>query len=162
GADASFAPGHPEKLRDFADRAVHEMTVASKAMIRAFYGAPPKYSYWNGCSTGGRQGLMEAQRNPEDYDGIVAGAPANYWTHLMAAHIWAAQAIHEGQPGNLSPEKLALLHTAVIDACDALDGVRDGVIEDPTRCKFDPAVLACKCGSASNCLTPAQVKAARE
>ena len=162
GADGSFALGHPEKLRDFADRAVHEMTVTSKAIIRAFYGAGPKLSYWNGCSTGGRQGLMEAQRHPEDFDGIVAGAPANYWTHLLAGIIWAAQATHKDQPGNLPREKLILLHSAVLQACDALDGVKDGILEDPTLCKFDPGVLECKSGGTEDCLTPAQVQGARK
>jgi len=162
GADAAFAPGNPEKLEDFADRAVHEMTVQAKAIIAAFYGAGPKLSYWNGCSTGGRQGLMEAQRYPDDFDGIVAGAPANYWTHLMAAIIWSAQANHEGQPGNLTSDKMTLLHDAVLRACDALDGVKDGVLEDPSRCKFDPQVLLCKEGDGPDCLTDAQVKTARE
>jgi len=166
GANASFAPGHPEKLRDFADRAVHEMAVKSKAIITAFYGAGPKLSYWNGCSTGGRQGLMEAQRHPEDFDGISAGAPANYWTHLMAGIVWGAQAAHKDQPGNMSAEKLSLLHNAVLRACDALDGVKDGVLEDPTRCHFDPQALQCKGADRltepPDCLTEPQVKAARE
>ena len=145
GGNASFAEGHPEKLRDFADRAVHEMAVKSKAIIAAFYGAGPKLSYWNGCSTGGRQGLMEAQRHAEDFDGILAGAPANYWTHLMAGIVWGAQAAHKDQPGNMPMEKLSLLHAAVLRACDALDGVRDGVLEDPTRCHFDPQALPVRC-----------------
>ncbi len=92
GGSASFALGHPEKLTDFAYRAVHEMTVTSKAIIQNFYGSAPRYSYWNGCSTGGRQGLKEAQKFPADYDGIVAGAPANYQTHLHVWSIWVAQA----------------------------------------------------------------------
>ncbi len=161
GANAEFVPGNPEKLKDFADRAVHEMTVQSKALIAAFYGAGPRLSYWNGCSTGGRQGLMEAQRYPNDFDGIVAGAPANYWTHLMAAIIWSAQANHQGEPGNLPMEKLVVLHDAVLRACDALDGVKDGVLEDPSRCKFDPRSLLCKGGDGPDCLTEAQVKAAQ-
>jgi feruloyl esterase len=162
GADASFADGHPEKLRDFADRAVHEMAVRSKAIIGAFYGREPTLSYWNGCSTGGRPGLMEAQRHPEDFDGIVAGAPANYWTHLMAGIVWAAQATHKGQPGNMTLEKLSLLHGAVLRACDALDGVKDGVLEDPTRCKFDPEALECKGAEGPACLTRAQVEGRAE
>jgi feruloyl esterase len=162
GGNASFAVGHPEKLRDFAYRAVHEMAVKSKIIIAAFYGVGPKLSYWNGCSTGGRQGLMEAQRHPEDFDGIVAGAPANYWTHLMAGIIWGAQATHKDQPGNMPAEKLSLLHDAVLRACDALDGVKDGVLEDPTRCNFDPQDLQCKGGDGPDCLAEPQVKAARE
>ena len=159
---ASFVPGHPEKLIDFAHRAVHEMTVQSKAIIAAFYGRGAKFSYWNGCSTGGRQGLMEAQRYPEDFDGIVAGAPANYWTHLMAGIIWAAQATHKDQPGNMPAAKLSLLHDAVLKACDSQDGVKDGVLEDPTRCKFDPKELECKDAEGPACLSASQVEAARK
>jgi feruloyl esterase len=162
GADASFALGHPEKLVDFGSRAVHEMVVKSKAIIGAFYGRGPKFSYWNGCSTGGRQGLVEAQRYPEDFDGIAAGAPANYWTHLMSGIIWAAQATHKDQPGNLSAEKLSLLHDAALRACDTLDGVKDGVLEDPTRCKFDPKILECKDADGPTCLTGPQVEGARK
>ena len=120
GTAGRFAVGHPEKLIDFAYRAVHEMTMASKALITAFYGSAPKLSYWNGCSTGGRQGLLEAQRYPDDFDGIVAGAPANNWTHLMIGIVSASQAAHKGQPGNLPKEKLKLLHDSVVAACDRL------------------------------------------
>lgn len=162
GGDASFALGHPEKLIDFAERAVHETAVTSKTIVTAFYGKAPKLSYWNGCSTGGRQGLTEAQRHPEDFDGILAGAPANYWTHLMAGIIWAAQATHQGLPGNLPPEKLALLHNEVIRACDGLDGVEDGVLEDPTRCNYDPLLLACPGADGPTCLTAAQVQGAHK
>jgi feruloyl esterase len=109
GNDASFALGHPEKLVDFGSRAVHEMVVTSKAIIGAFYGRGPKFSYWNGCSAGGGQGLMEAQRYPEDFDGIVAGAPANYMTHLFSGVVWSAQATHKDQLGNMPTEKLSLL-----------------------------------------------------
>ena len=159
---ASFALGHPEKLVDFAYRAVHEMTVKAKSIVSAFYGEAPKLSYWNGCSTGGRQGLKEAQRFPADYDGIIAGAPANNWTRLMTGIIWAAQATHQGQPGNMSANKLSMLHSAVLRACDASDGVQDGVLEDPTRCRFDPGSLECKKGDGEECLTAAQVAAARK
>lgn len=162
GADASFALGHPEKLVDFGSRAVHEMVATSKTIIGAFYGRGPKFSYWNGCSTGGRQGLMEAQRYPEDFDGIVAGAPANYWSHLMSGIVWAAQAAHKDQPGNLPAAKLSLLHEAVLRACDALDGVKDGVLEDPTRCNFDPKLLECKGADEPACLTAPQVEGARK
>jgi len=161
GTQGKFAVGHPEKLVDFAYRAVHEMTVTSKALITTFYGSAPRLSYWNGCSTGGRQGLLEAQRFPEDFDGIVAGAPANYWTHLTAGIMWGAQAAHAGQPGNLPADKLSLLHDAVISACDRLDGVRDGVLQDPTRCTFDVKPLQCKAADRSSCLTASQVDAAQ-
>src|SRR5207302_8071393 len=137
--DGSFALGHPEKLVDFAWRAVHEMTVDAKAIVSAFYGTAPKRSYWNGCSTGGRQGLTEAQRFPDDFDGIVAGAPANYWTHLMASGVWIGQATLKDSPAYIPREKYALIHRAALDACDAVDGVKDGLIDNPARCTFDPA-----------------------
>jgi len=162
GTQGRFAVGHPEKLTDFAYRAVHEMTVASKAIIGAFYGNGPRLSYWNGCSTGGRQALIEAQRFPEDFDGIVAGAPANFWTHLTAGIVAAAQATHQGQPGNMPMDKLRLLHDSVVRACDALDGVRDGLLQDPTRCSVDVKQLACKGGDGLSCLTPAQITATQE
>jgi feruloyl esterase len=161
GTQGRFAVGHPERLTDFAYRAVHEMTVAAKAMITAFYGTGPTLSYWNGCSTGGRQALIEAQRFPDDYDGIVAGAPANFWTHLMASHLSAAQAAHLGEPGNLPLDKLRLLHDAVIRACDARDGVKDGFLQDPMRCSFDVKQLACKGSEATSCLTAPQMEAAQ-
>jgi feruloyl esterase len=158
---ASFVPGHPEKLVDFAYRAAHEMAVQGRAIIAAYYRQRPRFSYWNGCSTGGRQGLLEAQRFPDDFDGIAAGAPANYWTHLMSGIIWSAQATHSEQPGHLSPDKIALLHDAVIRACDANDGVKDGLLEDPTTCRFDPAVLECKVSDGASCLSKAQVDGVR-
>jgi feruloyl esterase len=159
---ASFALGHPEKLIDYADRAIHEMVVRAKAIITAYYGRGPTFSYWNGCSTGGRQGLLEAQRYPGDFDGIAAGAPANYWTHLMSGMLWSAQATHAGQPGNMPKAKLELLHKTVIRACDAADGVSDGVLEDPTGCHFDPKVLACKGTDGPACLSAPQVEAVRK
>ncbi|HTA44537.1 MAG TPA: tannase/feruloyl esterase family alpha/beta hydrolase [Bryobacteraceae bacterium] len=162
GNNAEFATGHPEKLTDFAWRAVHEMTVASKGIVAAYYASAPKYSYWNGCSTGGRQALAEAQRFPNDYDGIVAGAPANWVTHLQGAQVWTAAMTHKDEAGYIPPAKYAAIHKAALDQCDALDGVKDGVIEDPKRCKFDPKVLECKQGDDSSCLTAAQVDVARK
>jgi feruloyl esterase len=159
GGSASFAMGHPEKLTDFAYRAVHEMTVTSKAIIQNFYGSAPRYSYWNGCSTGGRQGLKEAQKFPADFDGIVAGAPANYQTHLHVWSVWVAQEMNQTPDSYLPPEKLTVLHKAVVAACDAQDGVKDGLINDPTRCHFDPKTIECKGEDVSNCLTPAQASA---
>ncbi|HTV50360.1 MAG TPA: tannase/feruloyl esterase family alpha/beta hydrolase [Steroidobacteraceae bacterium] len=160
--DASFALDHPEKWIDFAYRAVHEMTLQSKALVRAFYTQPAKLAYWSGCSTGGRQGLMSAQRYPTDFDGIIAGAPANYMTHLSAQGVWAAQALHRDPGSLISPSKLQALHQAVLKACDALDGVSDGVLEDPRRCQFDPEDIACRPGSnGPQCLTSAQLDAVR-
>ena len=162
GGSGSFALGHPEKLIDFGYRAVHEMTVKAKAVIKAYYSEAPKYSYWNGCSSGGKQGLKEAQRFPADYDGIVAGAPANYWTHLMTGELWIAQAAHKDEASYIPASKYPMIHHAVLEACDALDGVKDGVLEDPTRCHFDPQTIECKGADTANCLTPAQVETARK
>lgn len=161
GNNANFILGHPEKLTDFAYRAVHEMTVAAKAIVAGYYGNSPKFSYWNGCSTGGRQAMAEVQRFPADYDGVIAGDPAAYATHLQAAQLWFWQTFHQNDADNIPPEKISLIHDAVLKACDTLDGVEDGILEDPTRCHFDPGVLACKNGDAPNCLTPAQVKTAQ-
>jgi feruloyl esterase len=161
-SSASFALGHPEKLIDYAYRSEHEMTVKAKSIIQAFYGNPPRYSYWTGCSGGGKQGLTEAQRYPADYDGIIAGASANNMVHLHAAWIRIAQVVHKNEESYIPPEKYSLIHKAVLDACDALDGVTDGLLEDPTRCRFDPGVLACKNGDGPACLNAAQVKAARQ
>lgn len=162
GGTGSFALGHPEKLADFGYRAVHEMTVKAKAIVNAYYGNAPKLSYWNGCSSGGREGLKEAQKFPADFDGIIAGAPANYWTHLVTQSIWIGQAVHQEEASFIPQTKYKLIHDAALEACDARDAVKDGVIENPAQCKFDPAVLQCKAGDAVACLTSAQVEAARK
>ena len=162
GDGGSFALGHPEKYVDFAWRAVHEMTVTAKAVVAAFYGKGPQRSYWNGCSSGGRQGLMEAQRFPADFDGIVAGAPANPRLKLNAAGMAMHQALWRDAASAIPAAKLPVIHDAVLAACDGLDGLKDRLIQDPTRCQFDPATLACKSGDDPQvCLTPPQVHAAR-
>jgi feruloyl esterase len=161
GGRASFAVGHPERLIDFGYRSIHEMTLAAKQVIAAFYGAGPKLSYFAGCSSGGRQALMEAQRFPDDYDGIVAGAPTNNWTKLMFGRIWVAQATLSDPARYIDPSQYPLIHRAVLAACDSLDGVKDGVLENPTQCHFDPAALACKGNAGPACLTNAQVQAAQ-
>ncbi len=161
GNTAKFVPGHPEKMIDYGYRAVHEMTVAAKAIIAAFYGNGPRLSYWNGCSTGGRQGLMEALRYPADYDGIIAGAPVNYRTHQLTWELWVSQAVHRDAASYIPPAKYPAIHQAALDACDARDGVKDGLIDDPTTCRFDPKVLECKSGDSASCLTPPQVIAAQ-
>ncbi len=158
--DAPWALGHPEKIVDFGYRAVHLMTVDAKAIIHAFYGQGPRRSYFNSCSNGGRQALMEAQRFPEDYDGIVAGAPANYWTHLLANSIWDLQAL-EGN-SYIPAKKLPAIQAAALAACDALDGLKDGLIEDPSRCHFAPAVLQCQGAETDACLTAPQVAALKK
>ena len=161
GNTAAPMLGHPEKLVDYAYRAVHEMTVASKAILAAFYGQPAILSYFNGCSTGGRQALIEAQRYPSDFDGIIAGAAANPKTHLDAWRIWMAQAMLKDEASYIPSSKYPVIHQAVVAKCDALDGVKDGLIEDPTQCHFDPKILQCKGTDGAACLTAAQVAAAR-
>ncbi len=158
---ASFALDHPEKLTDFGSRAVHEMTAVSGKIISAFYGRQPQLSYWNSCSNGGRQGLMEAQRFPEDYDGIVAGSPAADWTGRALSSLWVAQAVHKSESSYIPASKYPLLHNAVLRACDLADGVADGILENPVQCKFDPNVLLCTGSDEGSCLTAAQVEAAR-
>ena len=162
GNTAAFVPGHREKLVDYGYRAVHEMTVAAKAIIGAYHGNGPRVSYWHGCSTGGRQGLMEALRYSPDYDGIIAGAPVNYRTHQLAWELWVAQAVHADERSYIPPAKYPVIHAAALSACDARDGVADGLIENPLTCSFDPGVLACKQGDDASCLTPPQVEAARK
>jgi feruloyl esterase len=161
GGSASFALGHPEKLVDWGYRAAHEMTVKSKAIIAAYYGDAPKLSYWNGCSAGGRAALKEAQRYPEDFNGIVAGSPGINWTGRSVQAVWIAQGNHKDEASTIPPAKFPVIHNAALEACDAADGVKDGIIEDPTRCKFDPQVLECKGPDGPACLTTPQVETAR-
>jgi feruloyl esterase len=160
-ANASFAIGHPEKVIDFAYRAVHEMAVKSKAIIATFYGRAPGFSYFTGCSTGGRQGLMEAQRYPEDFDGIIAGAPANNQTQLSAWRIAVEAKILQSPASVVPPAKLALLNRAVLAACDAIDGVTDGLLTDPRQCQFDPRTLLCRSADRDDCLTARQIDAVK-
>ncbi|HZU33209.1 MAG TPA: TonB family protein [Candidatus Angelobacter sp.] len=157
--DASWAKDHPDKIVDFGWRAIHEMTVQAKAIIAAFYGAGPKKSYFSACSNGGRQGLMEAQRFPEDYDGIIAGAPANYWTKVFATFIWDMQAMQATPESYIGANKIPAIANAVNAACDADDGVKDGVLNDPRECRFNAKTLACKGGDSHSCLTAPQVEA---
>jgi len=130
GGNANFAVGHPEKVVDFAYRAVHESTVKAKAIMTTFYDRGPKFSYWNGCSTGGRQGLMEAQRYPEDFDAIIAGAPANYQTHLHAWDLGVSVPVLKDPASAVSAAKLTALNKAVIGACDA----KSRVVRVPRAC----------------------------
>ncbi len=162
GADPAFALGHPEKLVDFAYRAAHETVVKSKTLIKAYYGKDAKLSYWNGCSTGGRQGLMEAQKFPNDFDAIIAGAPADYQTHLHAWDMMVAVGVRKDDQHFVSAPKLAALNKAVMEACDAADGVKDGLLNDPRKCTFDPAKLSCKAGeNKDDCLTPAELESVK-
>lgn len=159
GGDAKWALGHPEKVIDFGWRAIHEMTVAGKAITKAFYGEAPKRSYFNSCSNGGRQALMEAQRFPEDYDGIIAGAPANYWTRLIVMGMSSMKATLARPETYISAKKLKAIQGAAVEACDARDGVRDGVIEQPDRCQPDYGRLLCPGAENDNCLTAPQLEA---
>jgi feruloyl esterase len=151
-----------DALTDFAHRAIHETAAAAKRIVDGYYGSAPRFSYFSGCSTGGRQAVTAAQRYPGDFDGIVAGAPASHTSTQAFGQIWAYQATAD-PASSLPREKLALVNDAVMAACDALDGVKDGVLENPLACTFDPKVLACAQGSAEgSCLTAPQVDAVRK
>ena len=162
GGGAAWAIGHPEKLIDFGYRAVHQTTVQAKAIIRAFYGRDAGLSYFVGCSDGGREALMEAQRYPEDFNGIIAGAPANDWSHHFTGFVWNEQALMKDAASMIPPEKLPAIQTAALKACDSLDGLADGLIEDPRVCRFEPGVLACKGAETAECLTAAQIETLRK
>jgi hypothetical protein len=163
GGTADFAPGHPQKVTDFGWRGKHLQAARSKDIIRAFYRQPIAHSYFSSCSNGGRQALMEIQRFPEDYDGVLVGAPANDWSHLFAGFIWNEQALWNTPGAFLSPSNLAAIQKATLDSCDKLDGVEDGVVEDPRRCTFDPATVACTAQpNVAGCLTAPQVTAVQK
>ena len=162
GGSARFAMGHPEKLIDFGHRSIHELAVTGKALTHAFYETEPRYSYWQGCSAGGRQGLKAAQMYPEDFDGIVAGAPGAMWTGRATQAIWIAQATHASERSALPAEKFGVIHDAVLATCDVIDGAEDGILEDPRQCRFDPGTLACPAGTdAPTCLTGEQIATAQ-
>jgi feruloyl esterase len=156
---AAFALGHPEKSIDFAYRADREMTVEAKALIKAFYGREARYSYWNGCSGGGREGLLQAYRYPDEFDGIIAGDPANINRNTWA--LWIAVHAFKDPADYIPPAKYPMIHRAVLEACDAKDGVKDGLIEDPEKCRVDFKVLECKGADGADCLTARQVQTAQ-
>ena len=158
GGSGRFALGHPEKIIDFAHRAVHVTAVRAKALIAAYYGRAPRLSYWERCSTGGRQELMSAQRYPADFDGIIAGAPANNQIHLCAWRMRLLMTALKSPQHALPPEKLKLLNDAVLDKCDANDRVRDRILEDPRDCNFDPGAVKCKGTETATCLTAQQME----
>ena len=153
---ASWAVGHPEKVADFGYRGIHEMTRVAKEVVKLYYSKGPQHSYFWGCSNGGRQALMEAQRFPEDYDGILAGAPANYFTHLLTKALADAQATTLDPASYIPSSKLLAIASAVNAACDAQDGVADGILNDPRQCHFDPGTMLCKEGDSDKCLTVGQ------
>jgi feruloyl esterase len=165
GQGGNFALGHPERLIDYAYRSEHEMTLAAKAVVAAFYGAAPSRAYWNGCSTGGRQALVEATRYPNDFDGIIAGAAANPKTLLDAWRLWMAQIAMKDQADRILTSQYPLIHQAVLKQCDAIDGLKDGLIENPARCHFDPKPIVCKSTddltNEASCLTPRQAMSAK-
>ncbi len=154
----TFAIGHPEKVIDFGYRAVHDTAEQAKAIAAAFYGTRPSRSYFVGCSDGGREALMEAQRFPEDFDGIIAGAPASDWSHLFTSFVWNELALTKDDAHHIPPAKLPAIQKAVVDACDVADGVKDSLVSNPQACRIDPTVLACKASDNSDCLTLAQVE----
>ncbi|HEY9127729.1 MAG TPA: tannase/feruloyl esterase family alpha/beta hydrolase [Acidobacteriaceae bacterium] len=162
GTDATWALHHPEKIADYGHRALHEMTVKSKAIAAAYYGAPATHSYFASCSDGGREALMEAQRYPADYDGILAGAPANNWTHLLSNAAHNAQIFASNPDAYIPPAKIPTIASAVLAACDKLDGLTDGILDDPRQCRFDPSSLLCKEGNSDSCLTAPQVDALKQ
>lgn len=160
--DASWALGHPELIEDWAVRSAHVMTVAAKAIVTAYYGEYPLYSYFSGCSGGGRQALREAQDFSDDYDGILVGAPARFETHMIPGMLWNATVTLKDPDSYIPASKLPLIANAVIAHCDGLDGIVDGLINDPRRCDFHPKTLQCQGPDAPTCLTAPQVKALQE
>jgi feruloyl esterase len=162
-ADASFIVGHPQSFIDFGFRATHLMTVIGKAITTAYYGRAPSYAYFNGCSSGGRQALKEAQTFPDDYNGILAGDPANNWVNLNFDQVYEVQVNEAHFAGTIQPAQYSLINQAVLAQCGSQDGVKDpGFVADPLRCKFDPGVLQCQSGDSSQCLTAPQVETARK
>ncbi len=157
--DGSWALNRPDRQVNFGHRGIHVVTVAGKQITEAAYSRTPNYSYFQGCSNGGRQALQEAQRYPHDFDGIIAGAPALDWTGLMIGFNWNSKALRAAP---IPPAKLTLIANAAVQRCDAADGLVDGLIDNPLKCDFDPASLQCSGADAPNCLTAAQVGAVKK
>ena len=159
--DSAWARGRPERVRDYGWRAIHLSTTAAKAIVARYYGRGPDHAYFIGCSGGGRQGLMEAARFPEDYDGVIAGAPAAVWTDLAVAMINPVQA--QLPPGAaIRTSQARLLQDEVLRQCDAVDGQVDGLVADPRRCRPDLSRLACGANPSPECFMPAQLAALRQ
>ena len=163
GESADWTMGHPEKVKDWGYRAHYFVTTAAKALTNAFYGKPAAHAYFEGCSNGGRQAMMMAQRYPDLFDGIVAGAPSQFYGDTLLSLVWTghSQVPVLGQPPVLSAEKRAMMSTRAHAACDAQDGLVDQQITNPRACTFDPAVLQCTAGETADCLTAEQLRAAR-
>ncbi|MBY4640053.1 tannase/feruloyl esterase family alpha/beta hydrolase [Gluconacetobacter entanii] len=162
GQGGRFTLGHPEKLIDYAYRADHLMTVRAKALVRAFYGRAASHAYWIGCSLGGLEGLIEARRYPEDYDGIVAGAPPNPIVDFNAEQLWAGWMSYHNPALRVSRDRFRLLNTAVMEACASPVGKKQGFLDEPDRCTFTPQQLLCKAGQTTGCLNANEVQAAQE
>ncbi|HTO87137.1 MAG TPA: tannase/feruloyl esterase family alpha/beta hydrolase [Thermoanaerobaculia bacterium] len=161
--DASWALDNRPAEIDYGSRAVHVTATVSKMIVAAFYGKGPRYSYFDGCSNGGRQGLQEAERYPGDFDGIAAGSPALDFTGAITAANWNQQALHATIDSSIiPPEKLQMIGDAALASCDGVDGLIDGLIEDPRKCSFDPDTLRCRNGDAPDCLTAGQVRALKK
>jgi feruloyl esterase len=154
-----WAVGNPDAQIDYGYRAVHLTAVEAKAIITAFYDRRPRLSIFSSCSNGGRQALMEAQRYPQDYDGIIAGAPAYDFTRLAQVFLWDGQSLTRTPGSNLPPAKLPAIQAAILAQCDALDGVKDGLIRDPRQCRFEAKTLLCAGAETDHCLTPDQAEA---
>ena len=166
GFDVSWAFGVPDRvvnqrITDLAWRAVHQLAMKAKLLIAAYYGRPQSYAYFNGCSDGGREGMKEAQMFPRDFNGIIAGGAAAYWTHAAdQLLVYSSNLVNAGIQGATGNAILTLAQNATTAACDALDGVADGIINDPRQCHWDPYSLVCKAGQdPSTCITPAQADA---
>jgi feruloyl esterase len=163
GPPGSFASGHPEKVIDYGYRSTHLTAVIGKEIVARYFGRAATHAYFSGCSQGGQEALMEAQRFPTDYDGIIAGDPDyNQTHHEVGAHLWTVATLFTNTGATISPDAALLVGHAVNEACDALDGVRDGVLENPRLCHFDPGVLQCKGAAGPTCLTAPQVDAVRK
>ncbi len=162
--DTKWAFRHPELVTDFAYLAIHDMTVVARKVIPLYYGTAPAFAFFNGCSTGGRQALMEAQRYPDDYNGILAGAPVIDYTHLQAAHFAIALRTRKVPGSYFPPSKLPEINKASLANCDPIDGVRDGFLEDPLKCGFgkDPSTLLCKRSETPSCLTAPQLQTLKD
>ena len=160
--DSSYALTHPEKIKDFGYRSAHEMTVASKALIKAYYDRPLQYSVMAESGGGTIAALSAAQRYPEDYDVIAVTAMSSHLSRHTFGQMWVWYATHKDADSFIPADRYPVIHNAALNACDALDGLKDGIIGAVEACKFDPLVIQCKAGETTNCLTAAQVEAARK
>ena len=160
--NSSYALDHPEQIKDFGYRAAHEMTVAAKTLIRAFYGSTTKLSIMSEAGGGTIAALSAAQRFPGDYDGLAVVAMSSYLTRHTFGQMWVWMATHKDEASFIPPDKYPVLAQGALAACDAADGVKDGIIGDVESCRFDPGSVQCKETVGSNCLTAPQVEAARK